>query len=679
MKKSVRRGSMLAIAATAIMMSSCTKNFDFSVPENNVTDEYAKGWENAFGEIDSNQDWNLATQKTVNITVDGTKTVQILTGNPYLNEGKLAGEFIVDNQLSAKVDLSKDTEVIYAVQRNENGKKDVKTTYISEDGTFNVDFTADATAARAATRSGSRTATELKVTRNNFLELVMYYASEEWNIWDFNSIVNDYMTNSGTRHKIAFNSWGDKYFDASAGSVSSSHVYVDKTLKDAVNSIIPENQKSSYYNTIIQDVDLVVTEEGPVTLTLLSATTSNNAAIGYYIYTDKTVNNEAVTAPSDYPTKEFLSNGGYNSELGNYYTYVASTRVVTDQQKLADKMVIIPNVKSSDISPTTIYSGEQVGGSNCKQIKLLYKNPTTGEYSENFPAGTKISFFVVPNANASSTSIDASRTVFSFADMNVDAHKSRLDYYYYSNFSNDTYSSSHAATFKVQDKIVIGFEDAGYYSGNDFDYNDCVFLLDGNFEEDIIPDPIPEEDPEENSWIIACEDLGDTDDYDFNDVVFKVSHVSGQTTATVTPLAAGGTLETFIIHNNSYLGETHQLLGAKQSASGSYPMINTSKITATATPLEVTVAEDFTITKNMGGFGILVKGKNGDSNATLITAPTAGTAPQMFCVPATWAWPTERTKIQDAYPDFAKWSADSNNIEWYNNSVADKVVGGGAQ
>lgn len=680
MKNIVRRGSMLAIAATAIMMSSCTKNFDFSVPENNVTDEYAKGWENAFGEIDSNQDWNLATQKTVNITVDGTKTVQILTGNPYLNEGKLAGEFIVDNQLSAKVDLTKDTEVIYAVQRNENGKKDVKTTYASEDGTFNVDFTANASTTRAAMRAGSRGATELNVTRNNFLELYLYYYDDTYNNMDFNSIVNGYITKSNTRHKIAFNSWGDKYFDASAGSVSSSTVYVDKTLKDAVNSIIPENQKSSYYNTIIQDVDLVVTKEGPVTLTLLSATTSNNAAIGYYIYTDKTVNNEAVTAPSDYPTKEFLSNNGYNDQWNNYYTYVSSTRVVTDKQKLADKMVIIPNVKSSDIQSSQIYWGEQTGGSNCKQIKLLYKNPTTGEYSENFPVGTKIAFFIVPNASATSTSIDASRTVFSFADMNVDAHKSNIDgYYYYSNFSNETYSTSHAATFKVQDKIVIGFEDAGSYSSQDFDYNDCVFLLDGNFEEDIIPDPIPEEDPEENSWIIACEDLGDTDDYDFNDVVFKVSHVSGQTTATVTPLAAGGTLETFIIHNNSYLGETHQLLGAKQSASGSYPMINTSKITATATPLEVTVAEDFTITKNMGGFGILVKGKNGDSNATLITAPTAGTAPQMFCVPATWAWPTERTKIQDAYPDFAKWSADSNNIEWYNNSVADKVIGGGAQ
>ena len=221
--------------------------------------------------------------------------------------------------------------------------------------------------------------------------------------------------------------------------------------------------------------------------------------------------------------------------------------------------------------------------------------------------------------------------------------------------------------------FLLGVED----EGGDDDMNDILFFIKGNVDDEDIPEI--GEDPVENSWIIACEDLGDTDDYDFNDVVFKVSHVSGQTTATVTPLAAGGTLETFIIHNNSYLGETHQLLGAKQSASGSYPMINTSKITATATPLEVTVAEDFTITKNMGGFGILVKGKNGDSNATLITAPTAGTAPQMFCVPATWAWPTERTKIQDAYPDFAKWSADSNNIEWYNNSVADKVIGGGAQ
>lgn len=675
MKRSIRFGSMFAIAATAALMSSCSKGFDFYDPVQDVTQKYSQSWKETFGEIDPNQDWNLATQKIVNINVEGTKTVQILTGNPYLNEGKLAGSFTVTGRITAKVDLSKDTEVIYVVQRNEDGTKDVRTTRISEDGTFNTDFTAAPSATRAATRAGNRTATELNVTRNNFLELVMYYASEEWNIWDFNSIVNDYMTNSGTRHKIAFNSWGDKYFDASAGSVSSSTVYVDKTLKDAVNSIIPENQKSSYYNTIIQDVDLIVSETGPVTLTLLSSTTSNQAAIGYYIYTDKNVNNEAVTAPSNYPTKDFLINGGYNSEWNNYYTYVASTRVVTDQQKLADKMIIIPNVQNSDIKPSDINWGEQIGGSNCKQIKLLYKNPTTGEYSEDFPKGTKIAFFVVPNANASSTSIDASRTVFSFADMNVDAHKSKLDSYYYSNFDNNTYSSSHAATFKVQDKIVIGFEDAGYYSSQDFDYNDCVFLLDGNFKEDIIPDPIPEEDPVANAWIIACEDLGSTDDYDFNDVVFEVTHVSGETTATVTPLAAGGVYASHITYDygTKEFDETHELLGKSVGANGLYPMINTTSITAPGKPQTITVDTDFSVAKDMGGFGIRVNTGSSQS-AILISAPSTGSAPQMFCVPATWSWPKERIRIEEAYPLFSNWSADSNNIEWYNSPADGKTI-----
>ena len=107
-------------------------------------------------------------------------------------------------------------------------------------------------------------------------------------------------------------------------------------------------------------------------------------------------------------------------------------------------------------------------------------------------------------------------------------------------------------------------------------------------------------------------------------------------------------------------------------------MINTTTITATATtPQEVTVPENFTITNNMGGFSIIVNSK--DNSAVLIKAPSAGAAPQMFCVPSTWAWPTERTKIQDAYPNFANWSADSNNIEWYNNATAGKVIGGQAQ
>lgn len=673
MKKIISSTALGAIAAGGMLFASCGDHDMFNA--NYIADEYAANWEQKIGAIDPNQDWSMAAQKTVNITVDGTKTVQILTGNPYLNEGQIAGEFTVTTQLSAKIDLCKGTDVIYAVQRNENGTKDVRTTYISEDGMFNVNFSGstERTPKRAVTRSGNRTATELNVTRNNFLDLIMYYANEEYNIWDFNSIVNDYMTNSGSRHKIAFNSWGDKYFDASAGSVSNSTVYVDKTLKDAVANIVPENLKSSYYNTIIQDVDLVVKEEGPVSLTLLSATTSNNAAIGYYIYTDKAVNNEDIAVPSDYPTIDFLKDNGYNDQWSKYYQYISSTRIVTDKQKLADKIIIIPNVRNSDISSETIWSGEQMGGSNCKKINLLYKDPQTGLYSENFPAGTKIAFFVVPNAayNANNNSIDASRTVFSFADMNVDVHKSKIDGYYYSNFNAENYSSSHAATFKVQDKIVIGFEDAGAYSSGDFDYNDCIFLLDGSFDEEIIPDPIPEKKPEYQSWILACEDLGDADDRDFNDIVLEVRKNIESNKAEVRCLAAGGTLPANIYYDGQPVGESHAMLGGETKQ-----MINTSGTLGRFSDWKEIEADatGWTITDNIDKFQIKVTMNDKTMVGTLISAPAEGKTPHMIIVPGEWEWPIERKNINEAYPKFVDWNANASITDWNSAKEADMVV-----
>ena len=78
MKKFVRSSSMVAMAASAIFMCSCSKNFDFSLQQETVTDEYAKGWENAFGDIDSNQDWNLATQVTMKNPMASSNASSIL-------------------------------------------------------------------------------------------------------------------------------------------------------------------------------------------------------------------------------------------------------------------------------------------------------------------------------------------------------------------------------------------------------------------------------------------------------------------------------------------------------------------------------------------------------------------------------------------------------------------------
>lgn len=679
MRKLISKHALVAIAAGGMLFSSCGDHDMFN--PNYKKNEYAANWETKFGKIDPAQDWSMATQKTVNITVDGTKTVQILTGNPYLNEGQLAGEFTVTTQLSAKVDLRKGSNVIYVVQRNEDGTKDVRTTNINEDGTFDVNFSKSAARAhaRVVTRSGSRSCTEIStVVRSTPYASGLYYYSDQWGtyscLWD--------------EAPKKYNNWGDKYYYV--GDNAYGKATVDVSVLGAIKEIVPENQKSSYYNTIIKDVDLVVKEDGPVTLTLVNATTSNNAAIGYYIYTDKKVDNTDMSCP-EWLTGEWLQNNGYDA---GYKTYTVETRAgITDAQKLADKFVIIPNVKDYSLNPTENYApataengwnGRITESYNCKTITLLYRDPATGETSETFPAGTKIAFFIVPNANCNGNNyIDAQRTVFSFADMNVDAHRTNVDNSYYKDFSHDTYSSSHAATFKVQDKIVIGFEDANAYASNDFDYNDCIFLLDGNFDEEIIPDPIPEEKTESQSWILACEDLGSTDDYDFNDIVLEIRHEITYDNDThdfisseiqVRCLAAGGTIPANIYYGDNRVGEAHEMLGGQTNQ-----MINTTSYGKPSDWYTVAtgVTEDrniLTIDEIINKISIRVTQNEGDAYATEIKAPEIGEAPQMIIVPGDWEWPAERKGIETAYPDFTNWSSNASLTDWNSVKVSDKVV-----
>ena len=404
-----------------------------------------------------------------------------------------------------------------------------------------------------------------------------------------------------------------------------------------------------------EGAEYVMESDGPIEISFMYGGTIRFNKFGYLYYKDGASEDEILKAP-----RYILMDDG--RPQGN---------ITVDGNKLeeSDGMKL----------PSIVESYEKYNGSNSTLVGTTYKlayfgKDGLGEGSYTFPQGTHVVFFIIIGNNNSryQTSEYGYHIRYSLPWMNK--------MFYYKQQENHPSSMVEDAakdfvTYKWGGQIVMGVED----EGGDDDMNDILFFIKGNVNDDDIPE-IGEE-PEENSWIIACEDLGDTDDYDFNDVVFKVTHVSGQETATVTPLAAGGVLETWITHNSSdeYIGETHQLLGAQASSTGNYPMINTSKITATGTPKTVNVGADFSITKNMGGFGIIVKAKSGDANATVITAPTTGAAPQMICVPDSWAWPTERTKVQDAYSDFAKWSANSNNIEWYKNADNKLVIGGSAE
>lgn len=167
-------------------------------------------------------------------------------------------------------------------------------------------------------------------------------------------------------------------------------------------------------------------------------------------------------------------------------------------------------------------------------------------------------------------------------------------------------------------------------------------------------------------WIIACEDLGSSGDYDFNDVVFSVSYANDTKTLYIKPLAAGGTLPIYLCYGNETLGEIHHLLSPGAPTNKAINASGKGNPGATITRNNV---EGFTITENMGGFKIKVNGKE-----EYLIGPSNGLAPQMLCIPSPWVWPKEGIGIHHAYLGFGEWGDNYNNNTWYQTPQQDKVV-----
>lgn len=290
-----------------------------------------------------------------------------------------------------------------------------------------------------------------------------------------------------------------------------------------------------------------------------------------------------------------------------------------------------------------------------------YNGHTSSTYSVNYqgdykskgikvtlPKGLKYGMYIFNMGKNDQTYL------YSESTLNGDPYRVKGNY-------NKTVSGKYAcygAIYKTENTTFLSFEDwknAADKSGCDL--NDLIVM--------ITPDPTyhdVEVEDQSLTWTVACEDLGTSDDIDFNDMVFSVNYVSGNDYATVKPLAAGGMLKAELYYGEQLLGEIHELLGVS-GADGSYPMVNTTTKTNTAEDIKVSVTKDFTMTKNMGGFSIKVSDTD---KATIISAPPVGGCPQMFVVPGDWAWPTERTHIEKAYPSFSDWSANElTNLDWY--------------
>ncbi len=263
--------------------------------------------------------------------------------------------------------------------------------------------------------------------------------------------------------------------------------------------------------------------------------------------------------------------------------------------------------------------------------------------------------------------------------VNIDLPEGTLIRFWVNNEGNKWYSvtdenddnESHFATFyngytyNDTEVLFLGVEDWNI----DYDLNDAVFAIIANPDSPDIYIPEKEEDTP-IVYTFACEDLGSTYDYDFNDIVFGVSHVSGTEEATIIPLSAGGIMQAEICYENEPVGEIHELLGGTDYTT----MINAYSRSVIGENRIINVPSNFTVTEYMGNFSVVVYNADGSVEAE-IGASETGTAPQMIYVPGEWAWPVAGTRISVAYPEFGEWGANFNtSIEWYNNPAAGKCV-----
>lgn len=225
---------------------------------------------------------------------------------------------------------------------------------------------------------------------------------------------------------------------------------------------------------------------------------------------------------------------------------------------------------------------------------------------------------------------------------------------YYSQTALNNCHEQHTATFEKDGLTYITFEDA---CKAPMDINDLIVV--------VKPDLVPiVEDPAK--WMVACEDLGSTCDYDFNDVVFEVEHVTGQENVTITPLAAGGLLSSVVYLGDTKVGEIHELLGGKPGQ-----FLNTTSFGSAGTPVVVGGQSAFQIATDMGGLRVAVE-QNGD--AEIIMAPKSGEVPQMIMVPEGWQWPLEHVSIKAAYPGFVDWSKAAATYDYWTSSRDDSKV-----
>lgn len=708
----------LITASGTFFLSSCSKDSNLYDPNQKVN-EYNNSWNQQFGAIDPTQDWNVATTVSATAacpTIAGESEMRIYSDAPLEDESNLMAVTKLTNGAgSISFDAKKAANHVFVSIKNSEGLFKIYNYYAIVNGTVNITPSDYIT----PTRSGFTRAANCPVTKGEkkMLTSTRYESLvkdmikwnwqtktvEEWkqvyqgqNIQYYNpgpftteSIVTKNADGSTNYTVFDFSNAELRVSEGAEWVGSAKNIELTLLNGVAQEEAVPcwtlgqgyklfgpgtffkeyiryyYNEKMSLYTNGIEDLKKVekgfsiVTEGGEIKLPMVYGATQNINQLGYIYYKD----GQDPLAQPHY----ILMNDA--QPLNNIYFNSWKGQALENNMQLANWSEAEKSLfgKSKD---TKMY------GTSYKLAFFGENHDQEATY--NFPAGYHIVFFIAPYQPHNGTYTESNYN-YSLPELNkrINHKDGNTDCPTYitekDQWGNQVSARGaiKAASWTFNGQTFLGFEDGG----NDEDLNDIVFWVQGQYKTPeppiTVPDPDPLPEPQSESWIIACEDLGNTDDIDFNDVVFSVSHTAGETTAKVTPLAAGGVLPSNIYYGGSNLGEIHNLInGAQPNANGQYSMLNTGSKGTPGSAITINVPADYSVTNH--GFTVKVKDQN---ESIVLESAEIGTAPQMLVLPGEWAWPTERTPIGTAFPMFVDWSKAANTaIDWYKSPVEGKVV-----
>ena len=580
--------SFLAPVAVAILSLVGCSDYDNGFNEKSFS--FKKDFVETFGEIDDDQDWNLAERANVNVYTSETKDIKV-----------------------------------YA---EENGSFTLLGNYRSVSGSQTLEFDISETASNIVVSNGD---TALRAILGGYVS--------------FDDLTSTDRAALDTRsHNVNRNQWPSEY------------VLPGNVTEDEIEKVVAEFSKPHYgaVNTI-------------------------------------TIPWEAMWVQQVY--------GGANDYLDGFLHEVNSLSQMNNLQ-------VYNNNKGSGSGPTSNSGLEGY------------------EHINDFNASSHYATYIGGTDSIIGTTLmwDLDPTGVPTEEVTIDGVTSNwVKQFAYHNAADSKYHAEYIMKV-VNGKLYLGFDfyahgtDVNPVSNKNMDverdwiFNDWIIRVSKGFSAGGVSQSILKN-AKPNSWILAAEDLGGTGDIDYNDVVVKVHHTAGNGYATVTPLAAGGTLASYLFFGDKCYGEIHQLLGAQPAVSGQYPVLNVGAASASGNSFSVQVGNNWSIacysvtdwdvaeqgTTNMGGFSIRVLPKGtaapastptsvndpifSSSEVSVVQSPTPGSAPYILCVPFSyvianptagtktsypWAWPNESKYIVNAYNDFTGWVNDhTSNADWY--------------